>query len=189
MPQFKSAKIATVSAVAFAAVLLVGSPVAAQPGSGMRGMMDQCDMMGMGDRGDMMGRGRDGMMGMGMMRMMRMGMMGMAEHVEGRIAFLKTELKITDAQMPQWTAFADALRANARQMSEMCSSMMQGGMRGDAGVSALDRLDRMEKMMTAMTEAVKATKAALAPLYAALTDEQKKMADRLMRGPMGMGRM
>ena len=34
------------------------------------------------------------------------GMMGMADHVEGRIAFLKVELKITDAQMPQWNAFA-----------------------------------------------------------------------------------
>jgi len=39
-----------------------------------------------------------------------------SEHVEGRIAFLKTELKITDAQLPQWNAFADALRNSAGQM-------------------------------------------------------------------------
>jgi hypothetical protein len=37
--------------------------------------------------------------GMPMMGMMRM-MGSMADHVEGRIAFLKTELKITDAQQP-----------------------------------------------------------------------------------------
>jgi hypothetical protein len=33
---------------------------------------------------------------------------------------------------------------------------------------------------------VRATKATAAPLYAVLNDEQKKMADSLMRGPMGM---
>jgi hypothetical protein len=32
----------------------------------------------------------------------------MAGHVEGRIAFLKTELKITEAQSPQWNQFAEA---------------------------------------------------------------------------------
>jgi hypothetical protein len=137
-----------------------------------------------------------GMMGQGSgMPMMgspgRMGMMGMVDHVEGRIAFLKAELKITEAQMPQWNAFAEALRANARRMSGMPAMMMQGGMMGQEGaaVNAPDRLDRMEKMMTGMLETVKATKATLAPLYAVLTDEQKKVADQLIHGPMGMGRM
>jgi hypothetical protein len=52
--------------------------------------------------------GQQGGMGMGM------GMGGMPfEHVEGRIAFLKAELKITDAQAPQWNAFAETLRSNA----------------------------------------------------------------------------
>jgi len=32
-------------------------------------------------------------------------------------------------------------------------------------------------------------KAAVEPLYAALSDEQKKAADQLMSGPMGMGMM
>jgi len=122
---------------------------------------------------------------------MMMGMMGMADHVEGRIAFLKAELKITDAQMPQWSAFADALRANAHRMSGMPAMMMQGGMMGQGGasVTAPDRFDRMEKMMSAMLEAVKGTKAALTPLYAVFTEEQKKVADQLIRGPMGMGPM
>jgi hypothetical protein len=30
------------------------------------------------------------------------GMPMMAEHIEGRLAFLKTELKFTDAQLPLW---------------------------------------------------------------------------------------
>ena len=54
----------------------------------------------------------------------------MADHVEGRIAVLKAELKITEAQLPQWNAFADALRENARRMSGMPAMMMQGGMMG-----------------------------------------------------------
>ena len=49
-----------------------------------------------------------------------MQMMGsMADHVEGRIAFLKTELKITDAQQPLWNAVADAMRASAKDMAAM----------------------------------------------------------------------
>jgi uncharacterized small protein (DUF1192 family) len=125
--------------------------------------------------------GQDGMMSM----------MGMGGHIEGRIAFLKTELKITDAQTAEWNAFADALRSNAKRMSEMRNTMMQGGMmaQGGTSLSAPDRLDRMERMMTVMLDAVKATRSALEPLYAALSDEQKKMADQLIHGPMGMGRM
>jgi LTXXQ motif family protein len=122
----------------------------------------------------------------GMMPMMGMGMMRMADHVEGRIAFLKAELKIIDAQLPQWNAFADALRSNARRMAEM-GKIMQGEMTGQPPtLSAPDRLDRMEKMMTTMLEAVRSAKGALGPLYAALNDEQKKTADALLRGPMGM---
>jgi LTXXQ motif family protein len=179
---FKSAISATLPAVAFAA-LVVTSPIAAQPAPQGRGP----GMMEPGPSGQMPG----GMMGSGT-SMPMMGMM--ADHVEGRIAFLKTELKITDSQTPQWNAFADALRANAQRMSAMRNTMMQGGMMqggmmSGASVTAPDRLDRMEKMMTAMSEAVKVTKAALAPLYAVLTDEQKKIADQLIHGPMGMGRM
>lgn len=121
----------------------------------------------------------------------RMSMTGMVDHVEGRIAFLKAELKITEAEMPQWNAFADALRANASRMGEMHTTIMHGGMTSQDGalMSALDRLDRAEKTMSAMLEAVKATRAALAPLYAVFTEEQKKAADQLIHGPMGMAPM
>src|SRR5690349_15695774 len=65
--------------------------------------------------GGMMGQMGPGMMGPGMMGQGGMPMMGMMQrHVEGSIAFLKTELKITDAQLPLWNAVADAIRANAK---------------------------------------------------------------------------
>jgi hypothetical protein len=78
------------------------------------------------------GRSMPGMGGVPMMGMMRM-MMGPGRqgqyaddggHVEGRLAFLKTELKITDAQLPLWNAVADAIRANAKSMGEMSGEMM-----------------------------------------------------------------
>jgi hypothetical protein len=102
-------------------------------------------------------------------------MMNMADHVDGRIAFLKAELKITDAQLPQWNNFADALRGNSRHMADLRSMMMQAGGTGQGPpLHAPDRLDRAEKMMNAMLESVRSTEAALGPLYAVLTEEQKK---------------
>jgi len=80
-------------------------PGGMMPGGG--GMMDMMRMM----------RGEDGMSGMPMMA-------AMAGHVEGRLAFLKTELKITDAQLPLWNAVGDAIRANAKGMGAMAEGMM-----------------------------------------------------------------
>ena len=59
-----------------------------------------------GSSGGMPMMGERQMGGMPMMGMMQMMMGSMADHVEGRIAFLKTELKITDAQQPLWNAAA-----------------------------------------------------------------------------------
>jgi hypothetical protein len=182
MPSLKSARI-TLSAVTFAA-LVATSPIVAQPAS----QGDGPGIMGPGSSGQTPPQMRGGMMGM-MGQGGMMGIMGIADHVEGRIAFLKTELKITDPQMPQWTAFADALRSNAKRMSDMRNTMMQGGVPDGVSMSAPDRLNRMERMMTAMTEAVKATKSALTPLYDVLTDDQQKIADQLIQAPMGLGRM
>ncbi|PWC69723.1 hypothetical protein TSH20_08840, partial [Azospirillum sp. TSH20] len=104
------------------------APTPAQPSQGgqpaMPGMMMNMDQM-RPMMGGMMGQqsGQSNMMGSGMMEqmmpMMRQMMMGQQggisamglpfEHVEGRIAFLKAELGITDAQAPQWNAFADTL--------------------------------------------------------------------------------
>jgi LTXXQ motif family protein len=147
-----------------APALEAGIPSPAMPGGGsMMGMMRM--MMG-----------KDGMGGMPMMA-------AMAEHVEGRLAFLKTELKITDAQLPLWNTFAQAVRDNAKAMQEI----MHGGMMGASQSAKLpDKLAMREKMMTAHLEALRKLKTAVDPLYTALGDEQKKTADEIMLGPMGM---
>jgi hypothetical protein len=51
----------------------------------------------------------------------------MAKHIEGRLAFLKTELKITDAQLPFWNSFAQAVRDSATAMQAMPHAMMEMG--------------------------------------------------------------
>ncbi len=148
----------------------------ATPGGMMmqgRGMMSQ-GMMGQ----DMMGRGMMGQGGMGMMG----SMMG-AGHVEGRIAFLKTELRITDAQQKPWDAVAAAMRANAETMTAMGGAMTATA----AAASLPDRIAAGEKLLNARLDALHHYKAAVDPLYAALSAEQKKTADELMPGMMGMG--
>lgn len=123
--------------------------------------------------------------GQGMMMPMN-GMMRMSAgvaHLEGRLASIKAELKITDAQMPQWNAFADAVRANAREMAQMHQKMMS---RQTAPKTLPDRLAFEQKAMSAHLDALNKTAAALDELYAALSPEQKKVADQIMVGPMGM---
>ncbi len=125
------------------------------------------------------------MMNMDQMRPMmgRQGGMGLPfEHVEGRIAFLKAEIKITNAQTPQWNAFADTLRSNATAHRAVHEQMTQGGM----PAAWPDRLAFQQKALSTRLDAVKALETAARPLYAVLTDEQKKLADKLLSGSMGM---
>lgn len=160
-----------------------------QPGPGM-GMMGGGMMGGQGMMGGMpMMQG--GMMGhMGGMMMGGEGgqMMGPGKHVEGRLAFLRAEIKITDAQNAPWKTFADAVRAANKSMA---GAMPMQARRANLPKSTwLDRMDQDEQAAATRLAAIKSVRAAAEPLYAALNDEQKKIADELMAGPMGpMGQM
>lgn len=166
-------------------------PTGDATGAGMMGGTGPGAMMGPGaQRPGMMGSG--GMMGgdmmdnmrrmMGPMSMMGAGMRPGAEHIEGRLAFLKTELKITDAQAPPWNAFADAVRANAKAMADTHQQVMSQG----APKTLPERLALERKAMTAHLDALNRTAGTLDKLYAALSVEQKKVADEIVVGPMGM---
>jgi hypothetical protein len=158
------------------------APQAGRMGPGMMGNMAGAmpgSMMG----GSMMGQGQ---MGPGGMMSMMSGMMGPqagGDHVEGRIAFIKAELKITEAQAPQWNAFAEAVRGNVGRMVEMQRSMM-GGQGAPSTLTA--RLALEDKLLTAHLAALKKTEETLAQLYGVLSDDQKKIADTIVLGPMGM---
>jgi hypothetical protein len=135
------------------------------------------------------------MMGGGSMGMMRMmgaagaeGMGGMAtiDRVEGRIAFLRTELKITEAQIGAWDAFAEALRANAKKLGDVRSTMMA---QINAAQQAPDRLGLQEQWLTARLEGTRAIRAAVTALYGVLSDDQKKTANDILAPHMGMTMM
>src|SRR3974390_43054 len=176
------------------------SPTAKQPSppAAPSGMMGPGTMGGA--QGMMGGRGMmDGNMPMtNMMQMMGMmgqrgaetgcaGMSGMAtiDRVEGRIAFLRTELKITDAQSSAWNAFADALRTNAKSLGEVRAAMMPQA--GAAQQDLVDRLGLQEKWLAARLEGTRAIKSALTNLVGTLSDDQKTTADELLAPHMGMG--
>jgi hypothetical protein len=106
----------------------------------------------------------------------------MANHIEGRLAYIKAELKITEPQESLWKAYAAAARDNANAMRAHCSSMMTRG----STVDLPDRLDQHEQLMAAQLDAVRAMNKALKPLYAILSNDQKKTADQLFWGPLGM---
>jgi LTXXQ motif family protein len=160
---------------------MMGQGTSSQGPSGM--------MMGQSCMGQMAGQNTTGMMCMrDMMSMMSsmMNMMGaqsgmMTPNVEGRITALKTQLKITDAQTSAWDRFAEAIRATAGSMNEIYQQMMQSG----AAATLQARLERREALLSGHLSRVKALKEALDPLYASFGDEQKKIADSLMIGPMG----
>jgi hypothetical protein len=162
-----------------------GRPMTPPAGKQAAMGMDMGKMMG-GDMGQMMRmmqtmRMMDGMMprdGGGGMAMMR------GQHVEGHIAYLKAELGITEAQLPQWNAFADAMREGAKSMQTAMAANMGAGV----PAAAPTRSDAMIAMMTVRLDSMKKTSDAGKALYAVLTDEQKKSADELMMSPMaGMG--
>jgi LTXXQ motif family protein len=139
-----------------------------------------------------------GMMG-GMAEMMRMmqstrmmgpGMMGMGtiDRVEGRIAFLRAELKITDAQANVWNTFANALRTNAQKLGAIRPAIMhQPG--SSAPQTLQERLDVQERWLAARLEGTRAIKAAFTPLVGTFSEDQKKTATELLGAHLGLAMM
>lgn len=165
-------------AVALLAMVGMGSAVAQE------GQQQQTPATGYETQGMMSNQGW-GMMGgpghMGMMAPGWQGMMGPAmmgdygPMMEGRLAYMKAELGITDAQKAVWDGYASAVKSRARTMQAMHTSMVQA-MKG----SAIERLDARINAMTSMVESLKAERPAIDALYKTLSDDQKKKADLLI---------
>ena len=141
--------------------------------NGWMGMMGPRGMMGYGGPGSWM-------MGQGDVSQAMCNVM--ANHIEGRLAYIRAELKITEAQESPWNTYAAAARDNANAMRAHCTTMMSRR----SGLSLPDRLEQHEQLMATQLDAIRAMNKALKPLYAAFSDDQKKTADQLFWGPMGM---
>jgi hypothetical protein len=164
---------------------------ASGPSAAPQGGMGNMPMMN--DMKNMMSN-MSAMHSMGMMQMMGMmgrGMDGMAtiDRIEGRIAFLRAELKITDAQADAWIGFADALRTNARKLAEVRASMTPKPGDGQPASNLSSRLDQQEQWLAARLDGTRAMKSTFAKLNEALSDDQKKTANDLLVPHMGMEAM
>jgi hypothetical protein len=111
-------RMAKLSGVAAIAVLLAGVAIAQGPGRmGERGWDRWSDdgpgygMMGWGPRWGMWrGRGPDWML----------------DRVEGRLAFIKAELKVAESQTGAWNELAAAIRAAAKHHNERMQAVFSG---------------------------------------------------------------
>lgn len=111
---------------------------------------------------------------------------GPARFIEGRIAFLRTELKLTAAQQPLFDTLANEMRASATAMQARFEAhRQQASAQQPVQLSAVERLEQRQAMMKEMVAAQDRYLAALKPLYQSLSDEQKKTADTLLAKGMG----
>jgi hypothetical protein len=114
---------------------------------------------------------------------------GMLDRVEGRLAFIKAELKITDAQTPAWNQLAEVVRAAAKHHNERMRTVLT---REEKARTLPERLEAHEQLIAARLDEIKQIKTSLNNLYGVLSEDQKKEADDIvlpMAGMMGGGMM
>jgi periplasmic protein CpxP/Spy len=96
--------------------------------------------------------------------------------IDGRIAFLKAELKITPAQEAQWQNVAVAMRDNAKALDQAIITARQN--RGT--MDAVQRLETRGQFAKLRADNDGRLLAAFKPLYASLSPEQQHMANELV---------
>ena len=99
------------------------------------------------------------------------------ERVEARIKELHTKLNITPAQEELWNKVAQAMRDNAKTMEALIKARSE-----KAGtMTAIDDLKSYGEIADAHADGLKKFIPAFEPLYAGMSDAQKKSADTLFR--------
>ena len=97
--------------------------------------------------------------------------------VDQRIRTLQSQLGITEAQMPLWSAFAQAMRDNAAS-TDALFTQRAGAV---AAMSATDNMHSYAQIARAYAENTEHLAAAFDSLYASLSETQKQAADTLFR--------
>lgn len=150
-----------------------------EPMAGCMAMMRNMMRMGAAQPGmaPMQGAGPAATPGMGMGAMGGMQAMGSsAARLEGRIAFLRTELRITDAQAAAWDAFANTLRSGREHLDAARAALQEGA----TTVDPMARLESFERHLRERAETMHMTRMAFDTLYAQLDDAQKRVATSTM---------
>ena len=99
------------------------------------------------------------------------------DRVEARIKELQTKLKITPAQEELWSNVAQVMRDNAKTMEALTKARTEGA----STMTAIDDLKSYSEIADAHADGLKKFIQAFEPLYAAMSDAQKKSADKLFR--------
>jgi Clp amino terminal domain, pathogenicity island component/LTXXQ motif family protein len=102
------------------------------------------------------------------------GTWGPAQYVKGRLAFLKAELEISDAQGRLWEVFAEALR-------DFLKARSKPSMGSPAAASGLpERLAIRERELASDLESLRQWKAIIETFYAGLSEQQSRRADQML---------
>ena len=103
---------------------------------------------------------------------------GMSAYADGRVAYLKTELAITETQEPVWATYATALKRHLNRMLESEQTIMQV-------LEAKTPVERMRsyiKVMENRVSSLKELEPSLAELYSALSPDQQERSDEVLTG-------
>ncbi len=94
-----------------------------------------------------------------------------------RIQALRAQLHITDAQVPQWNAFAQVMRDNATKTDALFRQRASAA----ATMNALDNMKSYAAIARAYADNTEALATAFATLYGVLSAQQKQTVDTLFR--------
>ena len=108
------------------------------------------------------------------------------QRVEARLAYIKTALKISAAQMPQWDAYANVMRKNAQDLEKFkAKRFAERRSARHQRPNAIERLERAQSVHATMVVRINELLAVEKPLYAALSPEQRKVADVVLNPRFG----
>jgi len=97
--------------------------------------------------------------------------------VEARIKALHDAFKITDAQKDLWNTVAQTMRDSDQRMAGLVAERKKNR----AKMNAVDDLSSYGAIAQAHAEDIQKFNSAFAPLYAGMSDDQKKAADQFFR--------
>jgi hypothetical protein len=100
-----------------------------------------------------------------------------AERVERRIKELHAQLRITTAEEPQWSQFADVMRQNERDMDQ---AFIQRAQQFET-MTAVQNMQSYEQLAEEHAQRVQKLVPAFQNLYDAMPDQQKQLADQVFR--------
>jgi hypothetical protein len=94
-----------------------------------------------------------------------------------RLQGLQAELHITDAQAPQWRAFAQAMQDNATSTD----ALFRQRANATQSMNALDNMKSYAQVVCTYADDTEKLSAAFEALYGVLSDQQKQTIDTLFR--------